>query len=175
MRILAVEDDASTLAFLVPGLEDAGHDVVPAHDGLDGLRMAVANAYDALVIDRMLPAPDGLSLVRRSRAQAVRTPILFLTTMAGVSDRVDGLEAGGDDYLVKPFAFAELLARVHALGRRPPIRRVETVLRVSGPLRACRRRDHGRLSLAGRQGARTLNATSLAKAGPMRPELDQAS
>ncbi|GJD58654.1 Response regulator ArlR [Methylobacterium dankookense] len=75
MRILAVEDDASTLAFLMPGLEHAGHDVVPAHAGLDGLRLAVADMYDALVIDRMLPAPDGLSLVRRSRAQAVQTPI----------------------------------------------------------------------------------------------------
>jgi two-component system OmpR family response regulator len=132
MKILAVEDDASTLALLVSSLAEAGHAVEQATDGPAGLRLAREGAYDVAVIDRMLPGLNGLELVRRLRASGVQTPVLFLTTMSGISDRVDGLEAGGDDYLVKPFAFAELLARVHALARRPPLGRVETVLRAAG-------------------------------------------
>lgn len=132
MKILAVEDDALTLALLVSSLGEAGHEVDQAGDGHTGLTLARGTAHDVAVIDRMLPGIDGLELVRRLRAAGVQTPVLFLTTMGGISDRVDGLEAGGDDYLVKPFAFAELLARIHALARRPPLGRVETVLHAAG-------------------------------------------
>ncbi|MHC2089487.1 response regulator transcription factor [Methylobacterium sp. CM6244] len=132
MKILAVEDDAVTLALLVSSLLDAGHEVEQAVSGPAGLLLAREAAYDVAIIDRMLPGLDGLELVRMLRRSGVQTPVLVLTTMGGISDRVDGLEAGGDDYLVKPFAFAELLARLHALARRPPLGRVETVLRVAG-------------------------------------------
>ncbi|MEE7490625.1 Response regulator receiver domain-containing protein [Methylobacterium sp. UNC378MF] len=131
MKILAVEDDAPTLALLVSSLEEAGHVVEQAGDGQTGLRLARETAHDVAVVDRMLPGLDGLELVRQLRALGVQTPVLFLTTMGGISDRVDGLEAGGDDYLVKPFALAELLARINALARRPPLGRVETIIRVA--------------------------------------------
>lgn len=131
MNILAIEDDAQTLAFLVASLMEAGHDVEQAGDGHAGLTLAREAAYDVAIVDRMLPGLDGLELVRQLRASGIQTPVLFLTTMTGISDRVDGLEAGGDDYLVKPFAFAELLARVHALARRPPLGRVVTILRAA--------------------------------------------
>jgi len=131
MKILTIEDDAATLAFLAYGFLEAGHEVEQAGDGHTGLSLARAAAYDVAVIDRMLPGIDGIELVRRLRASGIQTPVLFLTTMVGVDDRVDGLEAGGDDYLVKPFAFAELLARVHALARRPQLGRGETMLRAA--------------------------------------------
>jgi two-component system OmpR family response regulator len=131
MKILAVEDDIPTLALLVSSLEEAGHVVEQAGNGPTGLRLARETAHDVAVIDRMLPGLDGLELVRQLRASGVQTPVLFLTTMGGISDRVDGLEAGGDDYLVKPFALAELLARINALARRPPLGRVETIFRVA--------------------------------------------
>lgn len=132
MKILAVEDDALTLALLVSSLAEGGHAVERASDGHTGLRLACETAHDVAIVDRMLPGIDGLELVRQLRAAGVQTPVLFLTTMGGISDRVEGLEAGGDDYLVKPFAFAELLARVQALARRPPLGRVETVLHAAG-------------------------------------------
>ena len=132
MRILAVEDDAATLAFLVSSLAEAGHEVEQTGDGHAALRLAREASHDVAIVDRMIPGLDGLELVRQLRASGVQTPVLFLTTMAGISDRVDGLEAGGDDYLVKPFAFAELLARINALARRPPLGRVETILRAGG-------------------------------------------
>jgi two-component system, OmpR family, response regulator len=131
VKILIVEDDAETADYLARGLTEAGHLVDRAADGREGLFLASAGTYDVLVVDRMLPQLDGLGLVRALRAAGVRSPALFLTARAGVGDRVEGLEAGGDDYLGKPFAFAELLARVNALGRRPPLQAEPTVLRVA--------------------------------------------
>ena len=131
MKILVVEDDNETAEYIHRGLSEAGHLVDRAADGREGLILASGGGYDALVVDRMLPKLDGLGLVRALRAAGVKTPALFLTARAGVGDRVEGLEAGGDDYLVKPFAFAELAARLNALARRPPLQGGEpTVLRV---------------------------------------------
>src|SRR5687767_6580876 len=130
VKILIVEDDAETADYVARGLTEAGHLVDRATDGRDGLFLAGSGDYDVLVVDRMLPRLDGLGLVRALRATGVRTPALFLTARAGVGDRVEGLEAGADDYLGKPFAFAELLARVNALARRPPLQSEVTVLRV---------------------------------------------
>lgn len=130
MRILVIEDDHRTGEFIVGGLAEAGHRPELIADGRDALSWAVREPYDVVIVDRRLPGLDGLALVKALRAAGVRTPALFLTAIGGVDDRVDGLEAGGDDYLVKPFAFSELLARVHALGRRPPARDEETMLRV---------------------------------------------
>jgi two-component system OmpR family response regulator len=130
MKILVIEDDHRTAEFIVSGLQEAGHLAELIADGRDALSHVLGETYDALVVDRMLPGLDGLALVKALRAAGDRTPVLFLTAIGGVDDRVDGLEAGGDDYLVKPFAFSELLARTHALGRRPPAREEEIVLRV---------------------------------------------
>ncbi len=131
MKVLLVEDDAETAAYVSGGLKQHGHTVDHASDGQAGLLLAAGANYDVLVIDRMLPALDGLGLVRTLRGAGITTPVLFLTALGGIDDRVMGLEAGGDDYLVKPFAFAEMLARLHALARRPPIAVVETTLRVA--------------------------------------------
>lgn len=118
MRILIIEDDAETAVHLVRGLQESGHDVDHAAAGPAGLTQAQTVTYDALVVDRMLPQLDGLSLVRKLRDGGNATPVLFLTALADVDDRVTGLQAGGDDYLAKPFAFAELLARLEAIVRR---------------------------------------------------------
>ena len=119
MRVLLVEDDHQTADYVRSGLSGDGWDVAVAADGLDGLEQARRAAFDVLIIDRMLPRLDGLALLRRLRADDVRTPTLFLTAMGAIADRVAGLECGGDDYLVKPFSMAELSARVAALARRP--------------------------------------------------------
>ena len=119
MRILVVEDDKDVAGFVVKGLKEAGHVVEHADNGRDGLFLAASENFDAIVLDRMLPGGvDGLRLLETLRAQNNQTPVLFLSAMAGVDDRVRGLKAGGDDYLTKPFAFAELLARVEGLSRR---------------------------------------------------------
>jgi two-component system OmpR family response regulator len=131
VKILLIEDDAVTAAHLKKGLGEHGHVVDRAAEGREGLFLATGGEYDVLVVDRMLPHVDGLAIVKTIRAAGVKTPVLFLTTMNGIDDRVEGLEAGGDDYLVKPFAFAELLARIQALARRPPLSQAETVLRVA--------------------------------------------
>tara|TARA_R110000868_G_scaffold30334_30_gene112376 strand:- start:629 stop:1306 length:678 start_codon:yes stop_codon:yes gene_type:complete len=131
MRILIIEDDKRTSDYVVKGLSEAGHLAEVLDDGRDALIHAMHTQYDVLVVDRMLPGLDGLSLVRALRASGNQTPAIFLTSIGGVDDRVDGLEAGGDDYLVKPFAFSELLARVNALGRRPAVQAEKTVLRVA--------------------------------------------
>ncbi len=122
MRILIVEDDTETNRFIVQGLEERGHSVVASFDGRDGLFQATGGGFDVIVIDRMLPILDGLALLKALRAAADVTPVLMLTAIGGIVDRVEGLDAGADDYLVKPFAFSELSARIHALGRRPPTR-----------------------------------------------------
>ncbi|MBV9785295.1 MAG: response regulator transcription factor [Acidisphaera sp.] len=119
MRILVVEDDRDVAGFVLKGLREAGHVVEHAGNGRDGLFMAASEGFDAIILDRMLPGGiDGLRLLETLRSQNNNTPVLFLSAMAQVDDRVRGLKAGGDDYLTKPFAFAELLARVEALTRR---------------------------------------------------------
>ena len=118
MHVLVVEDDIETARYLQKGLTESGHVVELVHDGADGLALAQDQEFDALVVDRMLPGLDGLSLVETLRRKGRRTPVLILSALAQVDDRVQGLRAGGDDYLTKPFAFSELLARLEALRRR---------------------------------------------------------
>lgn len=118
MRILLIEDEKKTAAFLEKGLREAGFTVELARDGEKGLEMARGSAFDLLIVDVMLPKKDGWAVVSELRKSGTRTPILFLTARDDVSDRVKGLEMGGDDYLVKPFAFSELMARVRSLLRR---------------------------------------------------------
>jgi two-component system OmpR family response regulator len=119
MRILVVEDDKDVAGFVVKGLREAGHVVEHADNGRDGLFLAASEAFDAIILDRMLPGGiDGLRLLETLRAQDNKTPVMFLSALAQVDERVRGLKAGGDDYLTKPFAFSELLARVEALARR---------------------------------------------------------
>jgi two-component system, OmpR family, response regulator len=118
MRILVVEDDAKIASFVIKGLEQAGFAVDHAADGEDGLHLALSEAYDAAIIDIMLPKLDGLSLIEELRRQQRDTPLIILSARRSVADRVKGLETGSDDYLIKPFSFAELLARVQALIRR---------------------------------------------------------
>ncbi|HEX4696160.1 MAG TPA: heavy metal response regulator transcription factor [Candidatus Udaeobacter sp.] len=122
MRILVIEDEKKTAAFLVKGLREAGFAVDVAHDGESGLERARANKFDLLIVDIMLPQKDGWEVVSELKADGLRTPILFLTARDSVRDRVKGLELGADDYLVKPFAFSELLARVRSVLRRAPQR-----------------------------------------------------
>lgn len=131
MKILLIEDDLEAAAYVANGLKEHGHTVDHAPNGRDGLFFAAGGSYDVMIVDRMLPGLDGLGLVKTVRGAGVKTPVLFLTTLGGIDDRVEGLEAGADDYLVKPFAFAELMARINALARRPPVAAVETTLRVA--------------------------------------------
>jgi two-component system, OmpR family, response regulator len=130
MRILVVEDDRETSSYIANGLIEEGHSVDCFADGRDGLLQATTETYDVMIVDRMLPGLDGLSLVRTLRGAGRQVPVIFLTSLGGVDDRVTGLEVGGDDYISKPFAFSELLARIHALARRPPLRGEDTVLSV---------------------------------------------
>ena len=118
MRILVIEDDQETAQFLQKALKESGHPTDLAFDGEDGLAQARASAYDVLIVDRMLPRRDGLSVVRALREGGMKTPVLILSALGDVDDRVKGLRAGGDDYLTKPYAYTELLARVEALARR---------------------------------------------------------
>ena len=118
MRLLIIEDDREAVSYLVKAFREAGHAADPATDGLDGYALAQAGGYDVLVVDRMLPKLDGLSLIRSLREQGVTTPVLILSALGQVDDRVKGLRAGGDDYLPKPYAFSELLARAEGLARR---------------------------------------------------------
>lgn len=131
MRILLVEDDEKMGSFISQGLNSAGHVTDTIKDGRDALLLSIQEPYDLLIVDRMLPGLDGLSVVRSLRAAGARLPVIFLTSMGGVDDRVEGLDAGADDYLVKPFAFSELMARVNALARRPPISGERTKLQVA--------------------------------------------
>jgi len=131
MRLLVVEDDKDVAGFVMKGLREAGHVVEHADNGRDGLFMAAGEEFDAIILDRMLPGGiDGLRVLETLRAQDNHTPVLFLSAMAQVDDRVRGLKAGGDDYLTKPFAFSELLARVEALARRTRATGPETKLQV---------------------------------------------
>jgi two-component system, OmpR family, response regulator len=130
MKVLLIEDDQETATFVASGLKQDGHVVDIADECGQGLLLAASHTHDILIVDRRLPDADGLSLVRGFRADGGTAPVIFLTTMSSIDDRVEGFEAGGDDYLIKPFAYSELRARVQALGRRPPITNAETVLRV---------------------------------------------
>lgn len=118
MRVLIVEDDREIAHFVQRGLKESGHGADVAPDGDAGLELALSGDFDAIIVDRMLPGRDGLSLIQALRAAAIRTPVLILSALGEVDDRVKGLKAGGDDYLTKPFALTELLARIEALGRR---------------------------------------------------------
>ena len=129
MKILVVEDDALTAGYLNTGLSESGHSVDLARDGHEGLELAKTGHYNVLLVDRMMPGMNGLDLIQELRAGGVATPVLILSALSKVDERVRGLKAGGDDYLVKPFAFAELLARLEALVRRPDRPAVETRLK----------------------------------------------
>lgn len=118
MRVLVIEDDKETAQFLQKSLKESGHSADLAGDGETGLIMAKDGGYDLLVVDRMLPRLDGLSVVKELRTHGIRTPVLILSALGDVDDRVKGLRAGGDDYLTKPYAYSELLARIEALARR---------------------------------------------------------
>jgi two-component system, OmpR family, response regulator len=144
MRVLVVEDDDTIASFVVKGLREAGFAADHAKHGREGLERALAEPYDAAVVDLMLPGLDGLGLIRTLRERGVRTPVLILSARRSVDDRVKGLETGGDDYLTKPFAFEELLARVQALIRRStgsaePTRLVAGGLELDLLSRQCRR------------------------------------
>lgn len=130
MRILVIEDDTQAATYIARGLKEQGHLVEHAGDGDEGLGLAREDRFDALVVDRMLPKLDGLSIVSALRDEGVRTPVLFLSALGEVDDRVKGLKAGGDDYLTKPFAFSELSARLEALVRRGAPEDVQTKLKV---------------------------------------------
>ena len=132
MRVLIIEDDRDVASFIHKGLVQAGWNVDHADDGKDGLFLATTESYDALIVDRMLPSVDGLTVIRTLRASSNNTPALILSALGEVDDRVKGLQAGGDDYLVKPFAFSELLARLEALIRRAqkPAAGPETTLEI---------------------------------------------
>jgi two-component system OmpR family response regulator len=131
VKLLIVEDDREGAAYLKKALSEAGHAVDHAAGGREGLLLAAGEPYDVIVLDRMLPEVDGLAILRTIRASGVKTPVLLLTALGGIDDRVQGLEAGSDDYLVKPFAMAELLARINALARRPPTQDVQTFFQVA--------------------------------------------
>jgi two-component system OmpR family response regulator len=130
MRLLVVEDDDDTSSFVLEGLRSRGHEAHLAANGREGLALALAGAYEVIILDRMLPELDGLAVAKALRLAGVSTPVLFLTNLSGIDDRVEGLEAGGDDYLVKPFAMDELMARVGALARRPTLGAEPTLLKV---------------------------------------------
>ena len=130
MIVLLVEDDTETAAYIGRSLKEHGHVVNHAATGREGLLLATQSQHDLLIVDRMLPGMDGLALVKTLRGAGSAVPILLLTTLSGIDDRVEGLNAGADDYLVKPFAFSELLARLNALARRPPPAQVQTMLQV---------------------------------------------
>jgi two-component system OmpR family response regulator len=130
MRVLIVEDDLEASDAMSRGLAEAGHECTAAADGEAGLAAAGCEAFDVLIVDRMMPRLDGVSLVERLRAGGDQTPVLFLSALGEIHDRVSGLKAGGDDYLVKPYAFAELIARIEALARRRETGSVRTVLKV---------------------------------------------
>ena len=131
MRLLVIEDDQAVAGFVVKGLREAGHQAEHAGNGRDGLLLATSEPFDAIVLDRLLPGGfDGLRVLETLRAQGNRTPVLVLSALSAVDERVRGLRAGGDDYLAKPFAFAELLARVEALARRGRAETPQTRLQV---------------------------------------------
>jgi len=149
MKILLIEDDAQAARYLEKALQESGHLVDVVGDGDSGLHLAQDGNYDMLIIDRMLPHHDGLWVIAKLRAQGIETPALILSALAQVDDKVAGLRAGGDDYLTKPYAFSELLARIEALARRKNHKNTETVYRV-GDL------ELDRMAHTARRGARDI-------------------
>jgi two-component system OmpR family response regulator len=132
MKVLVVEDDDENAVFIRDHLTNQGHTIDIAPDGAQGLRFSRAEEYDVIVLDRLLPDGDGIELVKQLRHDRKETPVLFLTNLSGIDDRVHGLEAGGDDYLVKPFALSEFMARLLALARRASVKERSTVLSAGG-------------------------------------------
>ena len=130
MRILIIEDDKETGRLIQSSLEGQGHQVVLATDGREGLKQAMVGMFDVVIVDRMLPGLDGLHIVQSLRKADITSGILFLTAVGGIEDRIEGFESGADDYLVKPFALGELIARITALGRRPPASKQEFLFRI---------------------------------------------
>ena len=130
LNILLIEDDRENADYIANGLREEGHLVVQAASGAEGLTSAMSNDFELLIVDRIMPGLDGLDLVKSLRETGYHTPVLFLTALGEIEDSVSGLNAGGDDYLVQPFAFSELVARVAVLGRRPRTTATETTLRV---------------------------------------------
>ncbi len=118
MRVLVIEDDKSHADYIISGLKEAGHNPDLAVNGMDGLHMATEEKYDIIIADRMLPKLDGLAVIQALRSSNIKTPIIILSALSNVDERIKGLKAGGDDYLTKPFSFAELLARIEVLLRR---------------------------------------------------------
>lgn len=151
MRVLLIEDDRATADYLAKGLREEGAVVDVARDGREGLFLALNEPSDVIVTDRMLPGPDGISILRAIRAAGIRTPVLVLTALSDVDRRVEGLEAGADDYLGKPFAFAEFRARVRALARRPATPAAEDIVLALGDIRM------DLLHRTAARGARTLD------------------
>lgn len=131
MRILLIEDDPNMANFVAKGFRELGNQIDVASDGREGLFLATEAAFDLIIIDRMLPKLDGLSTLKAIRSSGVCVPVIMLTALGAVTDRVEGLEGGADDYLVKPFSFSELAARVGALARRPPLRGEQPMLSVA--------------------------------------------
>lgn len=131
MKLLIVEDDATTGTYVARGLREEGHVVDLLCNGKDGLIAATSGTYDVLILDRMLPQVDGMTILKTLRGAGNTTPVLMLTALGDVEDRIEGLQSGADDYLAKPFAFGELSARVQALARRPPALEAETILRAA--------------------------------------------
>jgi two-component system OmpR family response regulator len=129
MRILVIEDDRDAASWLMKGLKESGHVADHAANGEDGLALALESIHDILIVDRMLPKMDGLTIIRTLRAKGITTPVLILSALSDVDERVKGLRAGGDDYLAKPYSFAELLARIEGLGRRTGQETQETRLK----------------------------------------------
>ncbi|WP_206064164.1 response regulator transcription factor [Oleiagrimonas sp. C23AA] len=134
MRVLIVEDDAETREWVATGLHEEGYNTRAVGTGRHGLTAAIGESFDALIVDRRLPGLDGIGLVRAARAAGVRAPIIMLTALSDTSQRIEGLDAGADDYLGKPFSLAELLARLRAVARRPALADVQTCFE-AGPLR----------------------------------------
>ena len=153
-KILLVEDDRETASYLAKGLSQEGHSVEQATNGQDGLFRATDGSFDLIILDRMLPVLDGLSVLKALRAARIDTPVLILSALASVGDRIEGLECGSDDYLVKPFSFAELLARVNALAS--PAR----IAGRSGGSPADRRRPRDRSVVANGEARRARSSTS---------------
>jgi len=150
MHILVIEDDTETASYIARGLKQHGYTVDQAADGKDGLFMALENQHDIIILDRMLPALDGLSILKTLRSSGKQTPVIILSAMGEVDDRVEGLKAGGDDYLVKPFAFSELLARIEVLLRRGEIKPDTSLLRVADL-------ELDRLTHTVKRGAKVIN------------------
>jgi two-component system OmpR family response regulator len=130
LRILVVEDDETVSSYIVKGLREKGHTAELVNSGRDGLFMATTEEFDAIILDRMLPAPDGMTILKTLRASGIETPVLILSALGEVDDRVEGLKAGSDDYLVKPFVFSELMARLEVIAKRRIPKAQETVLEV---------------------------------------------